>query len=262
MAVALKLSVPVVTDFVASEIPSLWSFVLSWLKPPYLYVLINCIIISIVASSKFQNKVDDPPPPSPEMMRPPAEVVKISGEVAAGTDYAMYSNGVGLTGYGYDPNDVAATKAPAIKVSEAQVAVEKEESDPVVVMNGDDVAVASSIAWNGLERKDSLEYYNSFSNENEKPPVSARFGHRKSVKASPEGTFFILFINIFFEINFDGINVIKVEFVLCRREGVESFEAEEARHAGEHVENDNGGPCDAVNEAPKEVRHVGVARAK
>ena len=53
-----------------------------------------------------------------------------------------------------------------------------------------------------------------------------------------------------------------MEFVLCRREGVESFEAEEARHAGKHVENDNGGPCDAVNEAPKEVRHVGVARAK
>ncbi|PON96535.1 hypothetical protein TorRG33x02_078080 [Trema orientale] len=193
MAVALKLSVPVVTDFVASEIPSLWSFVLSWLKPPYLYVVINCIIISIVASSKLHQKVDEPPAPpliSPEMIVPPvtAEAVKISGGEVARTDYAMYS-GVVLTGYGYDPNEVAATAAAA-KVSEAHApppkVVEKEE---LFVMNGgeveDDEAVAASLAWNGLQRKDSLEL--CFSNENEKPPVSARFGHRKSVKASPEG---------------------------------------------------------------------------
>ncbi|PON44580.1 hypothetical protein PanWU01x14_265650 [Parasponia andersonii] len=190
MAVALKLSVPVVTDFVASEVPSLWSFVLSWLKPPYLYVVINCIIISIVASSKLHQKVDEPPPPliSPAMMVPPvtAEAVKISGGEVARTDYAMYS-GVVLTGYGYDPNDVAAAAA---KVSEAHAppprVAEKEE---LFVMNGgeveDDEAVAASLAWNGLQRKDSLEI--CFSNENEKPPVSARFGHRKSVKASPEG---------------------------------------------------------------------------
>lgn len=188
MAVALKLSVPVVTDFVASEIPSLWSIVLSWLKPPYLYVVINCIIISIVASSKLHQKVDEPPRLiSPEMIVPPvtAEAVKISGGEVARTDYAVYS-GVVLTGYVYDPNAAAA----AAKVSEAPAppprVVGKEE---LFVMNGgkveDDEAVAASLAWNGLQRKDSLEL--CFSNENEKPPVSARFGHRKSVKASPEG---------------------------------------------------------------------------
>lgn len=48
---------------------------------------------------------------------------------------------------------------------------------------------------------------------------------------------------------------------MCR-EAVGSFEAEAARHAGEHVEDDNGREVDAVNEALKEVWHVGVARAK
>ena len=49
---------------------------------------------------------------------------------------------------------------------------------------------------------------------------------------------------------------------MCRGEGAESVEAEEAGHAGEHVEDDNGGPFDAADEAPEEVRHVGVARAE
>jgi hypothetical protein len=44
MALALKVSALVVSNFVVSEIPSIWSFLLSWLRPPYLYILINYII--------------------------------------------------------------------------------------------------------------------------------------------------------------------------------------------------------------------------
>lgn len=195
MAVALKLSVPVVAEFVASEIPSLWSFVLSWLQPPYLYLIINFIIISIVASSKLQHRVDDASPPVPEMIIVPpvtAEAVKISGEVSR-TDYAMYSNssGVVLSGYGYDPNEVPA------KISEAQVVVAETfhaPPTPARVAEKEEV-----VARNGLQRIDSLEF-SPFANENEKPPASARFGHRKSVKASPEGRFFFfLFLKEFSE---------------------------------------------------------------
>lgn len=42
-----------------------------------------------------------------------------------------------------------------------------------------------------LQRKESLEF--AFNDENEKPPVSARFGHRKTVRSSPEGSVTVLF---------------------------------------------------------------------
>ncbi|PHU13184.1 hypothetical protein BC332_20114 [Capsicum chinense] len=57
--IMLKVSAPAVTDFAVSEVPSIWNGFVSWLKPPYLYLVINCIIISIVASSKLQNKLDE-----------------------------------------------------------------------------------------------------------------------------------------------------------------------------------------------------------
>ena len=49
----LKVYVPTAVDFSVSQAPVLWSSLLSWLKPPYLYVLTNGIIITIVASSKY-----------------------------------------------------------------------------------------------------------------------------------------------------------------------------------------------------------------
>ncbi|KAJ0254639.1 Cotton fiber [Hirschfeldia incana] len=49
----LKVYVPMAVDFSVSQAPVLWSSLLSWLKPPYLYVITNGIIITIVASSKY-----------------------------------------------------------------------------------------------------------------------------------------------------------------------------------------------------------------
>ncbi|XP_015896755.3 uncharacterized protein LOC107430433 [Ziziphus jujuba] len=200
MAFVMKLSVPVVTDFVATEVPSIWSVVLSWLRPPYLYILINCIIISIVASSKLQQKVEYYPAHPPEMVVPQpvvAEAVKVSGSDVR-TDYAEAYGGAVLTGYGYDANAMAkvydgSSVAVADDVQRWAGVVEKTVSDvkemvindQTVAKGGDDVAVVSASVGKGLQRKDSLEVL--FSNGNEKPPVSARFGHRKAVKASPEG---------------------------------------------------------------------------
>jgi len=49
----------------------------------------------------------------------------------------------------------------------------------------DDDAAAADVPSPSLLRKDSSDF--SFADENEKPPASARFGHRKAVRASPEG---------------------------------------------------------------------------
>ncbi|KAK9053947.1 hypothetical protein SSX86_025022 [Deinandra increscens subsp. villosa] len=49
-AVTLKLTVPLMFN----ALPAIWSVAVTWLKPPYLYVVINEIIITIAASSCFQ----------------------------------------------------------------------------------------------------------------------------------------------------------------------------------------------------------------
>lgn len=50
-AMHLKVIVPVALDF--SQAPIILSSFLTWLKPPYLYVITNVIIIVIFVSSKF-----------------------------------------------------------------------------------------------------------------------------------------------------------------------------------------------------------------
>lgn len=198
MAVALKLSVPVAADLVTSQVPSLWSTLLAWLTPPYLYILINCIIISIVASSKLHPKPEHHEyseiiPPPPEMVVPPLTTTLKVSAAEVRPDYAAY-NGVVLNGYGYDANALpkvsdlygAGAAVETVEVSKAEPEIEKSMVQ-VAMNDGDepaDGAVESRPVRTGLQRKNSMEFW---LNENQKPPVSARFGHRKSVKASPEG---------------------------------------------------------------------------
>ncbi|TQD76698.1 hypothetical protein C1H46_037780 [Malus baccata] len=188
MAVGLKLSSPLVADAVTSQVPSLWSSAISWLRPPYLYILINCIIISIVASSKLHPKPEDSHPETePELvMVPPLTTEKISTQIQS--DYAAY-NGVILSEYGYDANVLpkisdsygGVVLEEKVWVSEA---VKKENrEDRAAIDGGDENALVSTPVKTSLQRKGSMEFW---LNENQKPPVSARIGHRKSVKASPE----------------------------------------------------------------------------
>ncbi|KAH0685252.1 hypothetical protein KY290_016521 [Solanum tuberosum] len=51
-AIAIKSSVPLILY----ECPTIWSGLISWLKPPYLYILLNGIIIIIAATSRSNRK--------------------------------------------------------------------------------------------------------------------------------------------------------------------------------------------------------------
>ncbi|KAJ9671743.1 hypothetical protein PVL29_025449 [Vitis rotundifolia] len=168
MAVALKISVPVVVEFAVSEVPSIWSFVLSWLRPPYIYLVINFIIIIIVASSKLQHKVEEPP-----------ETAGITMSSAVAMDYAVPNNGVVSKnvvelrpefGYVYDANAVVEARAPDART----------EMKGLEMNDSDEFAISRS-SWTP-ERKDSVESLIPA----EKPLVSMRFGHRRAVKSSPE----------------------------------------------------------------------------
>ncbi|KAI3818769.1 hypothetical protein L1987_12586 [Smallanthus sonchifolius] len=54
VAIAAKSAAPFMFNFAVNDLPAIWSGVASWLEPPYLYVIINGIIIAIVACTHFQ----------------------------------------------------------------------------------------------------------------------------------------------------------------------------------------------------------------
>lgn len=163
MAIMLKLSFPLILNFLTSELPLFWS----WLKltPPYLYLLINCIIITIVASSKLQPRVqqkhkddDDDHDHHHDVVMVPQIDVKDKKD-----------DDVVVFGYVESTAAKPLDSPPHLKNNKIIIDVDKEERELLLSDNGD---------------------------QNEKPPFSTRFGHRKIVKASPEGDSLSIFCAI------------------------------------------------------------------
>ncbi|KAL5730059.1 hypothetical protein ACHQM5_002932 [Ranunculus cassubicifolius] len=199
VSVILKLFVPVFMQFLISEVPMIWSSVLSWLRPPYLYVVINGIIITIAASSRFSQKIDESSSESAAvpLKVPPPEDSRLAYSVSNEFDSVILKSPMeirsefgGVTSYGAammkNRNDVQSVYSVLEKKFDEEEVVNVKSFVPVSeVVEEADPFVISRSTWTPTKRDSTaIPKENTFWME--KPPVSVRFGHRKTVKASPE----------------------------------------------------------------------------
>lgn len=181
IAMFLKLSLPVLID----EIPIIWSSLLSWLQPPYLYFLLNAIILIIAASSKFHPKLDYsdqhhqmnltkvPPPNSPQLDLYAQNEVYMKLE----TEDVIYQKIE-------DTEEVNRKIEVPVEELKAVVEIKSEEEEEVVAQKDDNDFVISRSTWTPTRKIEKEEFRFPVT---EKPLLSSRFSNRKPAKASPEG---------------------------------------------------------------------------
>ena len=178
----LKVFVTLVHGFYVNQAALLWSSLVSWLKPPYLYVIINCIIITIVASSRFDHNHDTNSTTTHD------HIEKIPMD-----DY-VHGMKISTVKTRFD----GALKSRALIVYQDREEEEVFEDKCMVLEDREngvagDFVISKSTWVPPVKRNDSSEN-NLLLLENlspaGKPLVSSRFGHGKVVKARPEGTIY------------------------------------------------------------------------
>ncbi|KAF5187956.1 cotton fiber [Thalictrum thalictroides] len=199
IALILKLSVPVISQFIVSELPLLWRSILSWLTPPYLYVVVNGIIITIAASSRFyQNKIDEEHQSSESEsivapLKVPLPVVNsgLDFSVSSGYDSLVVKSPIEVRSEYLMKNSITDVKSDyeileSKFFKEQQQEEEENESNVIakpVSERQEEGFVISRSSWTP-SRNDlkEIEKENIFPS-----PVSVRFSHhRRTVKSSPE----------------------------------------------------------------------------
>lgn len=194
--IAIKSSVPLILY----EFPTVWTGLISWLKPPYLYMLLNGIIIIIAVTSRSNRKEQQH---SGERLQPlfsagmtpvtensvafsrskvsdyepelvdELELFEVKPLISSGTP-PVHSDSIAITPELVDEPEVfeEKTETPeAVTVNE-----EEEENDEFVISN----SVFPPLPEVEMELIQQLA--------TEKPLVSSRFGHRKPLmRTSHEG---------------------------------------------------------------------------
>ncbi|KAJ8761621.1 hypothetical protein K2173_004397 [Erythroxylum novogranatense] len=168
VALLLKVSVPLVLDFSAAQVPNIWSSLSSWLKPPYIYVIINCIIITIAASSRlFQThdaRTDEMPTSKMKSMHHLNELeypVKVPAANEA-VDCTLHGRGEDKGGISFE----------GMRVDD-----EEEEEQ----------YVTSKFTWIPSEGTESFENVPTIVSPAEMPPVSAGLCKEQPFKRRPRG---------------------------------------------------------------------------
>lgn len=194
---------PAAAAFAAEELPRARAVAAAWLTPPYLYLVINAIIISIAASSRFQPSGSGGARPSASSYAPAVAAAPGGAGGGVAEEEMLEQDGIQPAVALRVPAPVIAA-VPVVAVPAPEVpAVE----DPVVEMDTAAAVAApapegeaeeefsiSRSTWTPRRRGADPEDVDSevapfadLTNSREKPLVSARFG-RKAAKPSPEGS--------------------------------------------------------------------------
>ncbi|CAN6812986.1 unnamed protein product [Brassica oleracea] len=167
---AVSLTVPSVSHFAASCIPIIYDNTIFLLKPPYLYLVINCIILSIVATSKLTHE-------SCSSTDDPDTVVPVPTYIDAG--YLNVAHVAGSDYTGFVENDATVKDVHEVIDNDKVIGEDvKTETEKPRTSNG-----LPEPETDKPKLKDgSLEI--SVLKNTRKPP---RCGRQKSLKASQEG---------------------------------------------------------------------------
>ncbi|KAL0407343.1 UNVERIFIED_CONTAM: hypothetical protein Slati_4048200 [Sesamum latifolium] len=201
LAMGIKFSVPLAVK----EVPVMWSVIVSWLKPPYLYIVINGIIITIAASSRFHQTQPEPPAVRFDHQHlavsvralPPPEFAPVSAhpEVISVVEEPREEEESAAVVVVYESGDrIVELKPVVVNGSEVYIGREEEtlRTDILAEVEGEDedVLVDSRSTYNTQPPEmvspepQLLEYLVPAT---EKPLVSARLPRRKAIRTNRKG---------------------------------------------------------------------------
>ncbi|CAL9134804.1 unnamed protein product, partial [Musa textilis] len=164
----------------AAVVPRSFASLVVWLTPPYLYFVLNAVILCIAASFRFDKPHADStelaPSPTPEMIvhlmeyMPPYEEELV--EDASSTRFVTATTEDDRGG------QEAIVLGQKETVSKAETVGEEQEVGREFVTSSSNFST---------EQRPSTESPMEYLAGLEKPLVSIRFGHRKSLKPGPDG---------------------------------------------------------------------------
>lgn len=168
----VRFGLPSVRHFILHTVPSLWLSFSSWLNPPYLYIILNCIILTIAATSSLHQKLKTeesesnshdykapPPERSYRYQSPPPSELKYQYQIGFQKKPISYEQ------YSLVPEEPHFTK---------QIQEDDEDADFISRSNWSPEA---SCIITAATTTTTME---------EKPLVSSRFTHKRYAKASPD----------------------------------------------------------------------------
>ncbi|KAL1560174.1 hypothetical protein AAHA92_10425 [Salvia divinorum] len=187
-AMGLKLSIPIAVD----GFPAFWSVFLSWMKPPYLYIIINGIIITIAASSRFHQSHTEPAAVRSErlisVITPTLEsFVQLPSPANFKTTAAPESQAEVVVSAVVDR--VVDLKPVVVNGLKVDFATEVDDLR-ILRAEAEDMFDESTLLNNSPMRETFLPevHLESLFPAREKPLASSRFVHRKPNRTPPEGS--------------------------------------------------------------------------
>lgn len=177
---------PSLKHFIRYTVPSLWLSLSGWLNPPYLYIILNCIILTIAATSSLHHKIKteesecesssqdnkEPPPPPLEInyryQSPPPLEMSYSGQSPPPSE-VKYHHQIGFQ----KKKPISYEQYPLVtEGTHFTTQIQEDDEDANFISRSNWSPEASCITTTTVE---------------EKPLVSSRFTHRKYAKGSPDG---------------------------------------------------------------------------